>query len=846
MATKTSILVFYLRLAKNTQKIMRMASWAVLGVVNVAGTILTIMNIFQCQPVSAAWDIRVKPDRCIPLLTEFICSAPVNVVTDLAILALPIPVLTGMRLPPRQKTILVMTFALGIFATIVDVVRIYYLQQALERAPASVPKEPTSLFGRTAALSWNTSLSFMWSAVEVNVSIICACVPTLKPLIIRILPAMIVDPDRTLRSSTQTASSNTTKPSSTDGRRPSMGAVPAGLPSTSAPQQPPVLSVTPADERLSEEISIRDFLSSAPLESSAFAHGPRPNLSNTPSLAVPGPRDSAAASSVYFGFVNMKRPKSMLKTSVAESFRYCAVVSILFFLWGFSYGLLNTLHNVLAVVADMTTVQTLGLTSIHFGGGYFAGPLLVGEWLLRHDEHHRSGRKRDRGDGAQPVGGFKATFIVGLLIYGTGTIMFWPGAVLAAYGGFMVSSFVVGFGLAVLETAANPFLVLCGPPEYADARLLLAQAVQAVGSVLSGLLATRVFFDRLESRPVDSTTLIDVQWTYLAITLLSVLLALFFYYMPLPEVTDAELAELAARLPADPKQKSIGRLSLRAWSLSLAVLSQWAYVSAQENMSLFFCQLLSAFAAPHTESAAANRPGYRPPGLALSLPNYLLVTHAAFAASRFLAALLAYLAARHPSARLLPAPRTVLAASVSLASLSALVAVVLPRPAANPNVIAVPVVLFFFFEGPVWSLVFSLGLRGQGRRTKRAAAWLTMGGCGPAVWPFVAYAILRRGGSVQTSSILVVVLMAVAGVFPAFLCAVPPARRLADLPPAAGEPEPEPEPEGEGGGGDGSGSGSRSGSGSGSQERGEAGEQAQGQQAPPWESQVLDTRLLHV
>ena len=202
MATKTSILVFYLRLSRNTQKILRMASWVVLAIVNIAGTILTFMNIFQCQPIAAAWDLNVPPIKCIPLLTEFICSAPVNVVTDLAILALPLPVLTGMRLPPRQKTILVITIPVGIFVTVVDVVRIYYLQQAINIIPTGASDDPQAIFGQSAGFPWNASLSLMWSAVEVNVGITCACVPTLKPLIIKILPAMIIDPNGTQRSST--------------------------------------------------------------------------------------------------------------------------------------------------------------------------------------------------------------------------------------------------------------------------------------------------------------------------------------------------------------------------------------------------------------------------------------------------------------------------------------------------------------------------------------------------------------------------------------------------------------------------------------------------------------------
>lgn len=116
MALKTSILVFYLRVSKDTQQVLRIASWIVLAIVNVAGVVLTLLNIFQCRPVLASFSYSYTGQaQCIPLLTQFICSAPVNIVTDLAILALPIPVLTGMRLPKRQKYILVITFSVSAF-----------------------------------------------------------------------------------------------------------------------------------------------------------------------------------------------------------------------------------------------------------------------------------------------------------------------------------------------------------------------------------------------------------------------------------------------------------------------------------------------------------------------------------------------------------------------------------------------------------------------------------------------------------------------------------------------------------------------------------------------------------
>ncbi|KAK5663017.1 hypothetical protein OQA88_6432 [Cercophora sp. LCS_1] len=764
MATKTSILVFYLRLARNTQKILRLASWAVLGIVNVAGTILTFMNIFQCRPINAAWDINVTPESCIPLLTEFICSSPVNVITDLAIMALPIPVITGMRLPPRQKTILVITFALGFFVTVVDVVRIYYLQQAID-APMNPSPDTSAIFGQSPGFSWNASFSLMWSAVEVNVGITCACIPTLKPLIIKILPVMIVDPDGTRRSGSQARSGQLggDKPTSSDESQPSTSSAING----SVTPTPPAPTAT---SRQSDEVSIREFLSNGVWGDRPGAASPRPNRLSFPSNPrVVSMTPTVPDRAVYFGFVNMDKPKSMIRCSAAESFRYCTVVSILFFLWGLSYGLLNTLNNVVADLLKMSEAKTLGLTSIYFGGGYFFGPLVVAEWVLRHDEHHRTRRGKHEPDS---VGGFKATFITGLLIYGTGTIMIWPAAVLNSYGGFMASSFVIGFGLAVLETAANPFLALCGPPAYADARLLLAQGVQGVGSVLSGLLANNVFFNRIDSRSVDSTTLIDVQWTYLAVTLLSVLLAFFFYYMPLPEVTDAELERLAKRLPVDPAKPLLGGISLKTWAIILAVFCQWTYLAAQENMSLYFQALITAFV-----------PGYdgsnNPPGFPISTLNFLLIAHTAFAVSRFAAGFLAYISVKYPKTPLIPKPRTVLTMSVASAAIFILIAIVM-KPTANPTLIAIPIILYYFAEGPIWPLAFSLAIRGQGKRTKRAAAWLTMGGSGPAFWPFVGYAILQSGRSVQTSFFVVLALSAASLVYPIFLHLVKDAKTMVD------------------------------------------------------------------
>ena len=129
MAVKTSILVFYLTMTRN-QKVFRWANYVTLFVVNAAGFALTLVNVFQCRPIGAVFLSHLPADaNCTDIVTLY-SSSPVNIITDIAILLLPMPLLTTMRLPFKQKIILVITFSFGFFVAVVDVVRIAFLQQA--------------------------------------------------------------------------------------------------------------------------------------------------------------------------------------------------------------------------------------------------------------------------------------------------------------------------------------------------------------------------------------------------------------------------------------------------------------------------------------------------------------------------------------------------------------------------------------------------------------------------------------------------------------------------------------------------------------------------------------------
>src|SRR5882724_13599342 len=132
-----------------------------------------------------------------------------------------------------------------------------------------------------------------------------------------------------------------------------------------------------------------------------------------------------------------------------------ALIVTLFFLW----GLANNLNDIL--IAQFKKAFTLsdfraGLVQSAFYLGYFLLAIPAGMFTRRF--------------------GYKGAVVVGLLLYACGAFLFWPAAELRTYGMFLVALFVLASGLAFLETSANPFATVLGPPETAAQRLNLAQA----------------------------------------------------------------------------------------------------------------------------------------------------------------------------------------------------------------------------------------------------------------------------------------------------------------------------------------------------------------------------------
>ncbi|KAF2157170.1 MFS general substrate transporter [Myriangium duriaei CBS 260.36] len=727
MAEKSSILIFFLTLSQSN-KIFKWATMATLAVVLCAGFAITMFTAFQCRPPSAAYDLTPSADsHCTNIVTIYLSSSPVNIITDLALLILPMPILTGMRLPRKQKIILIVTFSFGLFVAVVDVIRVAYLQSA---STYRLSKVNNGAKGDSADasndFSWYASYSFMWTTIEVNIGIMCACVPGLKPLVARFAPHLILS--ETSGSKQEVPSVNNTAEMIEQQRLPS-------LPNHDvqsrdfAIQLPPAArgaSVGSASTRPAPEMSMLQFLSTPDMDEPR-SPGPYSNL-RSHSIMTNASTTTRPGSPGFFDFVNMQGNKSLVQMTNRESIFPISMVTILFFIWGFEYGLLDTLNKQFQTVSHISSGQSVALHSAYYAG-YFVGPLTVGRLVLKK-------------------WGFKACYNVGLATYACGTLIFWVAAVLTSFPTDVVVNFIVGVGLSILETGANPFISLCGPPEYAEIRLNLSQGFQAIGTIIAPLIAEKAFTKYTNNAP----SLINTQWAYLGIAFFTCMLAFAYYYVPLPEATDAELEDAAERLDHANYAK-VGGTRVIWYILGLGVLSQFCYVGAQEVYGTTF-----------TAYMAKVRPEF-------DVTNYMAIAHTAFAVSRFTAAGLGFFIK----------PRYLLL----FFFIGSVVFSGLTTSFTGDTAVAL-LIMVFFFEGPLFSLIYASCLRGLGKHTKDGTALLTAAISGGAVFPAISYAASTQLGA-QPSLVVGVAAFAGGALLPVLVSTMPSFRRVLDPFPRNGD-----------------------------------------------------------
>lgn len=700
-AAKISILLLYLDIARQSQKFLRVGSYVTLAIVAVGGAVLTLITAFRCRPVQAAYNLTTQNSSCIPFQTIWLTAWPINIATDLAILVLPIPALTTLPLTPLRKSAVILSFILGvIFIGVIDVARIYSLQLAVINSGREIDALPSS-----PGVPVNAGIALMWSAVEVNAAIIGASIPTLPPVMKRLTPSnpLRLEPRSSARAfvrlfSSQRESENapsinelTIQNSQGTGCGCGMTQV-STAPVLARNQEPQMNSGATINTAYTETMPQRPWASDSPRE---------------------------RQHSVYFGFINMARPKCIVDMCGSESAKYCAMINILLFLNGFTYVMLFSINGSLPIVK--TRPQAVGMSSASYIGAGIFSPS-IGYVILRHF-------------------GFKATIATSLAIWCVGTLIFWPCAAVGSYPGFIVCNVLVGFSLGIMEMAADTFNSLCGLPEYAVVRVLLGTGVEGIGGALSSVLTAKV----LSIDADDSHNLMALQWAYLGIALFTVLLGLFYWHVPLPQITDSELRARPDILWIDPSKKHLGVFPIIFTSLGVAVLSGFCSAGALASLRNFIGDALS-IVSTKTQTT---------PKFAIS--DFQTGLSVVYAVGNFLFAFLCLFIS--PAVLLLMA----YGCGITLAVL--IFADQFPS-AASLQVITLALSII---EGPIPNLVIAIGLRGLGWWTGLACC-LLVSGCslGACIWPWVMLAVSSRN-SAQYTFCVVIALFVAGSIFPVYL-----------------------------------------------------------------------------
>jgi len=261
--------------------------------------------------------------------------------------------------------------------------------------------------------------------------------------------------------------------------------------------------------------------------------------------------------------------------------------------------------------------------------------------------------------------------------------------------------FVVGSGLSTLETSANPFIATCGPPKYSELRLNLAQAFQAIGSVVAPVLASFVIFKDVHGE--DSNSLQSVQWVYLGIACFVFLLAIVFVFAPIPEVTDADIAAQSEMTSGDTGY--VDKPLRHQYTLFWGTAAQFCYVGSQVAIAGYFIHYVTEVK-PSLSSADGS--------------NLLAVAQALFAVGRFTAAIMMkWVKPRH----------------ILFIYMTGIIIFIAAAIGTTGNTAIAMLCMVLFFESCIFPTIFTLSLRGLGRHTKRGASFLVASVSGGAVFP---------------------------------------------------------------------------------------------------------------
>ena len=252
-----------------------------------------------------------------------------------------------------------------------------------------------------------------------------------------------------------------------------------------------------------------------------------------------------------------------MSPGTAQSYtRPLALLAILFFMWGFLTSMNDILIPYLREAFDLTDFQSM-LVQLCFFGGYFVGALIY--FVI----------SATKGDPIARIG-HQRSIVTGLLITGLGAFLFYPAAGYVSYGFFLSTYFVMGFGLALVQIAANPYVAILGSEKTASSRLNLSQGFNSLGTVLGPLIGGYLIFQVFAGGTAAASA---PQVPYLAFGGALVLLAILFSCVSLPRIGQGDRMER-------------GMAALGYPQLAFGIIAIFLYVGAEVSIGSILIRFL--------------------------------------------------------------------------------------------------------------------------------------------------------------------------------------------------------------------------------------------------------------
>jgi FHS family L-fucose permease-like MFS transporter len=201
-----------------------------------------------------------------------------------------------------------------------------------------------------------------------------------------------------------------------------------------------------------------------------------------------------------------------------------AIMTILFFMWGFITVWNDILIPNFKAAFTLTTTEAMLVQSAFFGA-YGIGSLIY--FFI----------SMTSGDPINRIG-YKNGVIIGLLITACGCGLFYPAAINLSYILYLLGLFVIGLGLAMLQTAANPYVTILGPERTASSRLNLSQAFNSFGTTIGPIIGGFLVFTYFTKKGATGADAVKIPYVCFAVVF--VLLAIAFKFAHVPSFANNE------------------------------------------------------------------------------------------------------------------------------------------------------------------------------------------------------------------------------------------------------------------------------------------------------------------